>query len=181
MVAGYEWFSATRMAGLTAYTISAAACAARSIKSRREDVSDKIFAVLAGIQCTLMLDMAFDWRWKIHDFWMREAMERGFYGQRRPAQLEALGILGFAAGLGMVLIGYRFRRRRGAAITSAGTLLSVGAWCCECLSYHFLDAILYRPVGPLMAIGLVWLILAAVTCYGVWLDGRGVLPIGMRR
>jgi hypothetical protein len=171
MVAGSEWFSPTRMVGLAAYLISTAACVSRSMRDRREGVSARVFVVLSWIQFALLLDIVFDWRWRIHDFWMREAQGRRLYDQRRPVQLIALVILGSGAGLALLLIGRQFRGKLGAAIAAGSTLLAAGLWCCECLSYHFVDAVLYRLVGKVMIISLVWISLAAVTCFGAWLDG----------
>jgi hypothetical protein len=71
----------------------------------------------------------------------------------------------------LLLIGRQFRGKLGAAIAAGSTLLAAGLWCCECLSYHFVDAVLYRLVGKVMIISLVWISLAAVTCFGAWLDG----------
>jgi hypothetical protein len=172
MVAGYEWISPTRMAGLAVYSVTALACALRSFRCGRDGVSGRIFAVLAAVQLALLLDMGFDWRWRIHDYWMHKAMDLGLYTDRRSPQLFALFALGLTLALGGLLLWHRFRQRPGLALTLIGTLLSLELWCCECLSYHFVDAVLYRLVGKLMAISLVWIGLAAVTCFGVWVDDR---------
>jgi hypothetical protein len=172
MVAGYEWISPTRVAGLAVYSVTTLACALRSLRCRREDVSGRIFVVLAGVQFALLLDMALDWRWKIHDYWMREAMNLGLYADRRSPQLLALLALGLMLVLGCLLLWHRFRQRPGLSLALIGTLLSLELWCCECLSYHFVDAVLYRLLGKLMAISLVWIGLAALTCFGVWMDDR---------
>jgi len=177
MVASYEWFSPTRITGLTAYTCAMVACAVESVKCRRAGVPFRVFTILTGIQFVLLLDMAFDWRWKIHEFWMREALDLKLYDQRRPPQLLALAALGLILVLGCVLVWRQFRQRPGVSLALTGSLFSVELWCCECLSYHFVDVVLYRTVGKLMAITLVWIGLAAVTCLGAWMDGREIKPI----
>jgi hypothetical protein len=172
MVGLHEWLSPTRTAGLAAYAISSLACAARWANCRRNRIPSRPFGVLAAIQLGLLLDMAFDWRWKVHDFWMRKAMASGVYDLRRFPQTLALGLLIFGASLACAAIVYRCRNRPGAALALCGTLLSVGLWCCESISLHAVDRVFYHLVGKLMLVSLLWVVLAVVTCFGVWLDMR---------
>ncbi len=92
------------------------------------------------------------------------------YGERRSPQLLALVVLGCVLIVGSVLIQRRFRGRRGVRLALTGTMLSVGLWCCEALSYHYMDLVLYRMIGGLMVVSLLWVGLAATTCAGVRLD-----------
>jgi len=170
MVAGYEWFSPTRIVGLTAYTISVLGCVAGLENCRKSGVPGRLFVLLTGVQLVLLLDMAFDWRWKIHGFWVREALALGVYDQRRSPQVLALAVLSLAMVLAVVFC--RFRRRVGVALALTGTLLSVGLWCCECISWHFVDQFLYHLAGKVMVVSLLWFSLAVVTCFGVWLADR---------
>jgi hypothetical protein len=128
--------------------------------------------LLAGVQLALLLDMAFDWRWKLHEFWMREAIAHGVYDQRYGPQLLALGLLICAVAFGSVWVLHRFRHRVGLALAVMGTLLSVGLWFCEWVSYHAVDTVLYREAGGVMTVGLAWGVAAGITWFGVWLDGR---------
>jgi len=99
-------------------------------------------------------------------------MDLGLYADRRSPQLLALLALGLTLALGCILLWHRFRQRPGLACAVIGTLLSLELWCCECLSYHFVDAVLYRLLGKLMAISLVWTGLSVVTCLGARMDDR---------
>jgi hypothetical protein len=172
MVVDHEWLSPTRSAGLVAYAISLLACAVRWANCRKNRISSQPFGVLAIVQLGLLLDMAFDWRWKVHDFWMREAMATGVYDRRRLPQMLALGLLVLGAALASAAIWHRFRRRMGIALALAGTVLSMGLWFCEGISLHFVDRFFYHPVGGLMLVSLFWVVLAVMTCFGVWLDMR---------
>jgi hypothetical protein len=167
-----EWLSPTRVTGLADYGAGFLACAARWANCRKKRVPGMPFVLLAAVQLCLLLDMAFDWRWKIHDFWMRNALAHGAYDQRRVPQALAVGILalGVLVGGGFILV--RFRRRIGLAMAFSGTLLSAGLWCCEWVSFHMIDQVFYHRVGNVMAVSLLWTCLALVTCFGVWLDGR---------
>jgi membrane associated rhomboid family serine protease len=82
----------------------------------------------------------------------------------------ALWLLVSASALCCGLIVWRFRRRRGAAIAVAGTLLSVALRCAEVLSYHGLDAMLYASMGKVMVVSILWIGLTLLTCLGVWID-----------
>jgi hypothetical protein len=181
MVADHEWLSPTRLIGLSAYTICFLACAARWASRRNNRVQSVPLAALAAVQFTLLLDMAFDWRWKIHDFWMREAMALGVYDRRRAPQLLALAMLSLVVALASVSIVYRFRRRLGFAVALTGTMLSVALWCCEWVSLHLIDQLFYRKVGGVMVVGLLWALLALLTSVGVWLDSRGSLSANLTR
>jgi hypothetical protein len=138
---------------------------------RKRGAPDRLFAALMAVQFFLLLDMAFDLRWKFHAIEDRVAMAMGVYDQRRGAQLLALSLLSLALISVSYLIFLRFRDRAGAAIALTGTLASVGLWCCEWVSYHDMDRFLYRLVGAVMVVSLIWIGFAMVTCFGVWLDG----------
>jgi hypothetical protein len=171
MVAYHEWLSPTRLTGLTAYTASLLACTWRWVTYRERDVWGRLYAVLVGVQLSLLLDMAFDWRWKLHDLGVRVTTGLGVYGLRSTPQLLALAALSLTLALFSILIFYKFRRRIGVALALTCTLLSVGLWCVECVSLHYVDGVLYRLVGVVMMVSLVWVGLALVTCLGIWLDG----------
>ena len=104
---------------------------------------------------------------------MMEAMQGGWYGQRRGPQLLVLSGLGAVAGLCAALILRRLGNRRGAAQALLGTVLSMGLWFIEAISLHAVDGVLYTRVGGAMVVSLFWIMLAIVTCSGVWMDGAG--------
>lgn len=166
-----QWFSVTRTIGLAAYAVSLLSCLMRWAKCRQDRQSGRIFAVLTSVQLALLLDMAFDWRWKLHDYGMRVAMMRGIYGERRAPQLLTLEVMAAILFVAVAMVLYRFRHRVGATLALTGTMLSVGLWCSEALSYHFFDRILYVMVGKAMLVSFLWCGLALVTCLGVWKDG----------
>jgi hypothetical protein len=168
----YEWFSMTRTIGLAAYATAMLACLVHWARLRRAGKSPSIFGGLAGVELILLLDMAFDWRWKLHDFGMRQAIADGAYGNRRTPQVVLLVVLFAVLASGVGLTANRLRKRPGAAIAASGTLASVGSWCCEAVSYHDLDRLLYFHVGKTMLVALLWVGLSGITCMGVWLDWR---------
>ena len=176
MIAEIGWFSPTRMTGLFAYSCSLAACVWRwSVARRREmrrSAGSGVFSFLAGVQLALVLDIAFDLRWKLHAFWMDEATALGVYGERRGPQLVVLLLMSCLSIFGLVWIARRFGATRGVATAVTGTMFSVGLWCCEMLSYHYTDQVLFHMVGKVMVVSLLWLALATTTCIGAWMDSN---------
>jgi len=142
----------------------------RDGKSSERGWGSWVYAALAGVQFALLLDMTFDWRWKLHEYGMRAAIAEGAYGQRRAPQLVALVILAAVLIVCGVAILYRFRHRAGVALAVTATLLSVGLWCSEAISYHFLDRVLYLMIGKAMLVSFLWLGLAVITCCGLCRD-----------
>jgi len=139
---------------------------------RKSGRSGRPFALLAAVQLFLLLDMAFDWRWKIHGLFDQSAMTLGVYGERRPPQVMALLVLFGVLVLAAIWIYLRFRGRPGLAMAVTGTVLSVGVTCCEGISYHYVDLVFYHMIGSVMAVSLVWIGLALFTCWGLLLDRR---------
>ena len=171
----FEGLSITRVVGLVAYASTAVLCAWRARRDQRSiRRSGGVFGVLAVVQFVLLLDIAFNLRWKLHEFFMQEAMSHGLYGMRRSPQLLVLCALAAASAFCCVFIARKFRWRRGAAIAVAGTLLSVALRCAEVLSYHNLDAVLYATVGKMMLVSVFWTGLTLLTWLGVWMDATTV-------
>jgi hypothetical protein len=172
MIFTSEGLAMTRVMGVCAYTAALAACIWRWWRSGQSRRGDAVFGVLAVVQLALLLDMIFNLRWKLHEFFMDEAMAHGVYGLRRQPQLVAMVLL---TGATVICCGWlvsRLQRRPGAAIAVVGTLLSVGLRCAEVLSYHNLDAVLYFTIGKMMMVSILWIGLTGLTCVGAWMDGR---------
>ncbi len=171
MTWSYGYFSLTRVFGMLSFVVSFAACIWRWRRCRLSGASSTVFMGLAAVQLGLLADMAFDLRWKLHEIWMTDAMQGGWYGERRGPQLLVLTGIGCLTALGTVLILRGFEARPGASIALLGTFLSVELWLVEAVSLHGVDGVLYRQLGGAMVVSFLWLVLAGVTCAGIWMDG----------
>lgn len=167
-----ESLTPTRLTGMAAYTISALACSSAWRRRRQDGRPWRLFAALTGLQLLLLLDMAFNWRWMLHDFWVQVAVVHGVYDRRFTPQLLAVALLVVVLAVVSLCALYRFRRTPGRGLVLTSSLLSVGLWGCECLSYHQIDRVLYGMFGQVMMITLLWVGLTIVLCLGVWLDRR---------
>ena len=165
-----EGLSATRILGLTAYAIALAACLAKSVRRGTNGGWKRLYWVLTLAQLALLLDIAFNWRWKLHDLFMHAAMAQDVYGERRmPQRLALVLIAAVAAGIAAWVL-WKLRVRPGLATASAATVLSIALHGVEMISYHGMDAILYRMAGGVMVVSFLWATLAFVTGAGVWMD-----------
>jgi hypothetical protein len=162
--------SATRILGLAAYAIALAACVVKARSERAMSVRRRIYLALSLAQLVLLLDIAFDWRWKLHDLFMHAAMSQDIYGERRMPQRLALVLVAAVAAAVAGWILWKLRPRRGAGLAAAATVLSVALHGVEMISYHGMDAILYRMAGGVMVVSFLWAALALLTCMGVGLD-----------
>jgi hypothetical protein len=162
--------SATRILGLAAYAIALAACVVKARRERPMSIWRRIYVALSLAQLMLLLDIAFDWRWKLHDLFMRAAMGQDIYGERRMPQRLALVLIAAVAVAVAAWVLWKLRLRRGAGLAAAATVLSFALHSVEMISYHGMDAILYRMAGGVMVVSFLWAALALLTCIGVALD-----------
>lgn len=178
MALNHEWLSPTLAIGIVADSASLLACGWSCWNSHIKSVSYRPFAVLALLQFCLVLDMIFNWRWKLHDVGAQAAMFLGLYSLRRSPQLAALIILLLLFVCLAVLILRKVRPRIGLGLAASCTSLSLGLCFCESISYHYVDLVLYHFVGKVMVIALVWAGLASLTCLGVWIDSAAINRVG---
>lgn len=172
MVALLSSFSPTRCLGIASYILSLTACLAAWRHSRANRQMSSFFGALSGIQLLLLVDMFCEWRWAVHAFWAEHAMRAGLYGERRGPQRIVLVLLALAGTGLLIWIARSLRDRPGAAAAAIGTGLAAGLWCCECISLHDIDGILYRMEGKFMLVSLLWVGIAILTSAGAWLDAR---------
>jgi hypothetical protein len=125
--------------------------------------------ILALIESQLLLDIVFNWRWKLHDMLTGIAMRHNEYVARRLPQIIALTILGGVLLLGFLLTCWYFRRRGGVLLATSGVLISVVVWCVEVVSLHGVDHILYHLIGKWMVVSALWILACLMTSVGILL------------
>jgi hypothetical protein len=173
MITSAEWLNSTRAVGLLAYGTASTCCfvAWMRARSRRED--GHLALLLMLIESTLLLDMAFNWRWMLHQLLMDLAQHAHEYAVRRTPQVIVLIVL-------VVLIGLRAVRRlsrgRGIALALSGAVLSLALWCTEVISLHQVDHVMYHRLGPIMTVSLLWMVACLMTSTGILMASREAMP-----
>lgn len=164
-----EWANPTRLVGVSVYLTGTICCV---VASQRNQVSSRLSQKLAAVEGILLLDILFDWRWKLHDFLQQLAVRDNLYEGRRDWQIVALiGLLMAFCALAWWTL-RSLRGRPGALLAVNGALLSVVCWCSEVVSLHDVDVEYYRLHGPFMMVSLFWVFGALMTSFGVLSDAR---------
>jgi hypothetical protein len=175
MITSAEWLNSTRAVGLLAYGTASTCCfvAWMRARSRRED--GHLALLLMLIESTLLLDMAFNWRWMLHQLLMDLAQHAHEYAVRRTPQVIVLIVL-----VVLLLIGLRAVRRlsrgRGIALALSGAVLSLALWCTEVISLHQVDHVMYHRLGPIMTVSLLWMVACLMTSTGILMASREAMP-----
>lgn len=168
--------NASQTAGLIAFVPAALAtfgvflregCSARRKRST--------WAVIATIYALLSVEMLVDERWRIKgaiDQWLKSS---SLYADRRPVQVASLILLAIIAALalGRLIRAGNDRVR----IARLATAALVAVFMVEAVSLHAVDAILFRQVGPVMLIALLWIACGWTTTFAA----LGRLPKVRRR
>jgi hypothetical protein len=164
-----EWLNPTRAIGLIAHGTAVTCCGIAWVREKNQRQDWRLAALLTLIESTLLLDIAFNWRWRLHLFVGDVAQRRHEYELRHEAQSIALVILAALLLLGLFVTQRFFRREPGALLAVSGSLLSVAVWCVEVVSLHAVDHILYHLIGKWMVVSALWILACSMTSVGILL------------
>jgi hypothetical protein len=167
MITSDEWLNPTRAVGLLAYGTATTCCGIAWMRAKARHQAGRLPAFLILIESVLLLDIAFNWRWMLHELVMDFAQQRHEYELRREPQFIAVVILVALLLLGMLIVRRFFRGRGGASLVVSGVLLSLVLWCTEVVSLHAVDHVLYHPLGKIMAVSLLWILACLMTSIGI--------------
>jgi hypothetical protein len=169
-----DWLTPTRASGLAAYGTAVTCCAIAWLRTRGRGTDAQLPAVLTLMESALFLDIAFNWRWMLHQILMDLAQRAHEYDVRRLPQLIVIVCLAVLLILGLVVAWRFFRGRPGAQLAVSGVLMSLVLWGTEVVSLHAVDHVLYHPLGNLMMVSLLWVSASLVTSIGVLVDSRQI-------
>jgi hypothetical protein len=172
MITTGEWLTPTRASGIAAYGLAVISCSVAWVRARGMRTGSQPAALLTVIESSLLLDMMFDGRWKLHQIFMNLALRWNEYAVRETPQLIVVAILTGLLVFGVLFALRLFRARPGALLAISGVLLSLFIWCIEVVSLHGVDAILYYPLGKAMIVSLVWALGCLLTSVGILVDSR---------
>ncbi len=172
MIASAEWLNPTRAVGLLAYGTAFTCCCISLMKTKTRRVTSHLAAVLLGMEGLLLLDIAFNWRWQLHQAMLELAVRKHEYSERRLPQSVVVSLLVVLLLLGLVLCWRSFRHHGNRLLAVSGALLSVIVWCVEVVSLHAVDHVLYSSVRGVMAVTLLWILACGMTSVGILRDPR---------
>jgi hypothetical protein len=161
-----EWLTPVKSIGIASYIIASVSCAATALRGSNRRVT-RLAAILCALDLALLLDIVFDWRWKLYDWLRSGAMSLHWYDERSGVQILALIFFATLLLFAALWLRRKFAPVRGATLAICGGLLSVGCWMTEVISLHAIDAVLYRSAGPLLAVAFVWILASAMTTTGI--------------
>jgi hypothetical protein len=166
--------SPTQTTGVAAYSIALACCIFAGSRARGDVAKARLAALLAFCEGCLLIDMVFNIRWHIHQYFMDRATQLALYATRRGPQAVVLIVLLVAFIFGLRLAGQKFRGRSGAFLAVSGALLSVSLWCTEAVSLHAVDHILYHPIGKWLPVSFIWVLGCLMTSFGILVESKAV-------
>jgi hypothetical protein len=177
------WFdNPTRSAGQLAF---AAAAVAAALVARRTVAPDlRLWWTVALVFALLWIETAVEWRFVPRSVAQHTLEARGAYGSRTGLQEMLLVALAAGALAAVVAaVGVALGRRRSGALRArfhastrvafAATAALVVLFVVEAVSLHAIDAWLYATVGPMLAIGWLWLASSALVVVMAAAHSRG--------
>jgi hypothetical protein len=151
------------LTGLLSFAAATIACL---IAARRSGARDApTWRLLALTNCLLLVETYIGFRYHIADFARAIAEANNLYARRKEI-LESSDIL--LATIALIFVTLFLLRRhntsRGVRTAASITIVLVALFAIESVSLHALDAVFYRPIGPVVVIGWLWAIAAAGIC-----------------
>ena len=141
----------------------------------------RLAALLTVCEGCLLLDIVFNVRWILHDFFMGQAEQAALYASRRgPQALVLVALVGIFL-FGLRVTSLRLRGRGGAILAVSGALLSLALWCTEVVSLHAVDHIMYHTLGKLMTVSFLWILACTMTSIGVLVESKATRKVTLRR
>jgi hypothetical protein len=172
MITSGEWLNPTRAVGLLAYGTATTCCGIAWMRAKIRRQDGHLALLLMLIESVLLMDIAFNWRWMLHQLLVDFAQSKHEYGLRKEPQFIAVVILAALLLLGLLAV-RRFFRGRGTALALSGVVLSLALWCTEVVSLHEVDHVFYHRLGPIMAVSLLWIVACLMTSRGILIESPG--------
>ena len=154
----------TQLTGLLSFAAATIACLIAASRSVSRDA--RIWHVLALVNCLFLLEVYFGLRHRITNIAIDALKTRGLYSQLHGLDqaMVITAIAAIALVFGMLFIFWRqadraATRLAGSIIIAVSTLFAI-----ETISLHAIDAVFYRPIGPVLMIGWLWTIAAVAMC-----------------
>jgi hypothetical protein len=157
----------TQLTGLLSFAAAAASCLIAARRSAARNA--RVWQVLGFMNGMLFVEVLAGSRHRIHDYVNALLKAEVEYGQRREMQKPIIILLATTA-LICVMAFLLSRRPDGAAVRIAASLVIalLALFSIETVSLHALDAVYYRPMGPVLLIGWMWAFASIGICWAAF-------------
>jgi hypothetical protein len=153
----------TQLTGLLSFGAATIVCLIAAQRSGARDAPT--WRLLALTNCLFLIETYAGLRYHIANLARGIAEANDFYA-KRTVMLESIDL--FLAAIALVFVTlFLFRGHaasRGIRIAASITIALVALFAIESVSLHALDAVFYRPIGPVAVIGWLWALAAAGIC-----------------
>jgi hypothetical protein len=154
----------TQLAGLLSFAAATIACAIAARRSGWRDA--RAWQLLVFINGLFLVETLVGLRHRIHDYLAALLMAEGEYDQRGGMQEFIIIWLAAIALISVMLFLFsRLLAGRAVRLAVSLTIALLALFAIETVSLHALDAVYYRPLGPVLLIGWLWAIAAAGICW----------------
>jgi hypothetical protein len=153
----------TQVTGLLSFAAATIACVIAARHSSWRDA--RVWQVLVFINGLFLMEIFIGLRHRIHDYLAALLMAEGEYGQRRGMQEFIIIWLATIALICVTLFLFSHRLAGTVRIAVSLTIALLALFAIETVSLHALDAVFYRPIGPVALIGWLWAIAAVGVCW----------------
>ena len=162
----------TDLTGLLSFAAATIACL---IAARRSTLRDaRTWKVLALMNCLFFIEINIGLRYRITELANTLLKMQNMYAQLHGSFQKIIIILIATIALIFVMLFLLWRPLDGRAVRAAAsiTIAVLALFAIETVSLHALDAVFYRPIGPVLMLGWVWAIAAAGICLAAFQRSR---------
>jgi hypothetical protein len=151
-------------AGMVSHLLAVVACGVAWAKASWKN---RMTATLCFFELFLLFDAIFHWRWELHGVLVKTAVELSLYSKRALPQ-EILSVLFAIAALAAAAATISYASKNlGACLALCGGLVSAVLWALQVISWHVIDSVFERVVGPMSIVAWAWFGSSALVILGV--------------
>jgi hypothetical protein len=154
----------TQLTGLLSFIVATIAClvAARRLISR----DARVWYLLAFANFLFFIEICFGLRFRITERAIEILKARGIYNLLHGSYQKILDlVIATIAAIFVILVLTRYQVGGAARFALILTIAVLCLFAIETVSLHEVDAMLYRPIGPVLTVGWLWAIAAAAICW----------------
>jgi hypothetical protein len=153
----------TQLTGLLSFIAATIACLLAARRSILRDA--RTWYLLAFANFFFLIEICFGLRLRIHERAVEILKTRGIYNLLHGSYQKMLDlVIVTIATIFVILVLTRCQVGGATRLALSLTVAVLALFAIETVSLHAIDAIFYRPIGPVLTVGWLWAITAAGIC-----------------